>query len=312
MKNNGIFYFIDYFYSYIAMIERMHLNILRRIEREGSLTAAAKSLHLTQSALSHAIRKLETHSGAQIWTREGRRVRLTAAGDYLLRAANRLIPQLERVDEVLSEFASGETGALRIGMECHPCYRWLLKVVEPYLSQWPGVDIDVIQQFQFGGMAALFNHDIDILVTPDPLEKAGVTFLPVFAYEQVLVVCRGHPLASKNHAEAHDLSSQVLFSYPVDPTRLDIFTQILAPAGRSPKKHKTVESTDIMLQLVAAGRGVAALPRWLVAEYAHALPIEPVRLGRDGIAKKIHLGIRETDRANRHIEAFRELAQTLS
>lgn len=293
------------------MIERTHLRILRGIEREGSLTAAAKSLHLTQSALSHAIKKLEHQSGAKVWERDGRRVRLTAAGEYLLGEANRLLPQLERIDEVLAGYAAGEQGSLRIGMECHPCYQWLLKVVEPYLARWPGVDIDVMQEFQFGGMAALFNHDIDILVTPDPLNKPGVVFEPVFDYEQVLAVAANHRLAGKDHARPSDLNNEVLFSYPVDPARLDIYTQFLVPARAAPRKHKTVESTDIMLQLVAAGRGVAALPKWLIAEYAGKLSLAPVRLGRQGIAKQIHLGVRKADRRNQHIEAFLALAQTI-
>lgn len=294
------------------MIERVHLNILRQIERDGSLTAAARSLHLTQSALSHAIKKLENQSGAQIWVREGRRVQLTAAGRHLLNAAERLLPQLERVDAVLADYASGEQGALRIGMECHPCYQWLLKVVEPYLRAWPGVDLDVIQQFRFGGMAALFNHDIDILVTPDPLAKAGVLFKPVFDYEQVLVVADGHPLAAREFVEAEDLANQVLLSYPVDPTRLDIFTELLGPARTAPRKHKTIESTDIMLQMVAAGRGVAALPKWLVEEYAQRLPISTARLGAQGIPKQIHLGVRQPDRKQRHIAAFLSLAASVS
>lgn len=293
------------------MIERIHLNILRQIEREGSLTAAAASLHLTQSALSHSIKKLETQSGAQLWQRDGRHVRLTAAGDYLLHAANRLLPQLERADEVLTDYAAGERGALRIGMECHPCYQWLLKVVEPYLGDWPGVDIDVMQQFQFGGMAALFSHDIDILVTPDPLEKAGVLFEPVFDYEQVLAVAGDHRLAGRDHIRPSDLNNEVLFSYPVDADRLDIYTRFLTPARSAPRKHKNVESTDIMLQLVAAGRGVAALPKWLIAEYADSLSLASVRLGRKGIAKQIHLGVRKADRNNQHIEAFLGLAQTV-
>ncbi len=293
------------------MIERTHLRILRGIEREGSLTAAAASLHLTQSALSHAIKKLEQHSGARIWERDGRRVRLTPAGEYLLNTANRLLPQLERADEVLAEYAAGEQGALRIGMECHPCYQWLLKVVEPYLQQWPGVDIDVMQQFQFGGMAALFSHDIDILVTPDPLQKKGVIFEPVFDYEQVLAVARDHRLAGQDFVTGADLGNEVLFSYPVDADRLDIFTQLLVPARAAPRKHKNVESTDIMLQLVAAGRGVAALPKWLIAEYADKLPLASVRLGKQGIAKQIHLGVRKADRRDQHIEAFLGLAQTV-
>ena len=291
------------------MIERIHLKILREVQRQGSLTAAADSMHLSQSALSHAIKKLETQAGTRVWTRDGRRVRLTPAGDYLLAAANRLLPQLERIDEVMAGYASGEQGALRIGMECHPCYQWLLKVVEPYLAQWPGVDIDVMQQFQFGGMAALFNHDIDILVTPDPLHKPGVVFEPVFDYEQVLAVPRGHPLTARDHVRAEDLNNETLFSYPVDPARLDIFTDLLAPARCSPRKHKTIESTDIMLQLVAAGRGVAALPKWLIHEYADKLAITPVRLGARGIAKQINLGIRTGDRDNQHIDGFLALAR---
>ncbi|MBO9470714.1 LysR family transcriptional regulator [Endozoicomonas sp. G2_2] len=294
------------------MIERMHLSILREIEREGSLTAAAKALHLSQSALSHAIRKLETRSGTAIWVREGRRVRLTDAGEHLLAAANRLLPQLERVDAVLAEHATGERGSLRIGMECHPCYRWLLKIVAPYLQEWPGVDIDVVQQFQFGGMAALFNHEIDILVTPDPLRKKGVKFTPVFDYEQVLAVAQDHALAGRDHIAAEDLTDQVLFSYPVDTSRLDIYTQLLVPARCSPRRHKTVESTDIMLQLVAAGRGVAALPRWLVAEYGQRLPLSAVSLGARGIPKQIHLGVRDGDRGLRHVAGFLDLAASLS
>lgn len=286
------------------MIERIHLRILRQIERDGSLTAAAKSLHLTQSALSHAIRKLEDQAGTAIWRREGRRIRLTPAGDYLLAAAERLLPQLERLDTVLADYAAGQYGTLRIGMECHPCYRWLLKIVAPYLADWPGVDIDVIQAFRFGGMAALFNHDIDILVTPDPLAKRGVIFEPVFDYEQVLVVAAGHRLAGREYVSAEALADEVLLSYPVDPARLDIFTELLAPERIMPRRHKTLESTDIMLQLVAARRGVAALPRWLVDEYRETLAIEPVRLGPAGIAKQIHLGVRRDSLNDAPIAGF--------
>lgn len=292
------------------MIERIHLRILRQIERDGSLTAAAQSLHLTQSALSHAIRKLENQAGVAIWYREGRRIRLTPAGGALLAAAERLLPQLERLDTVLTEYAAGQYGTLRIGMECHPCYRWLLKIVAPYLADWPGVDIDVMQEFRFGGMAALFNHDIDILVTPDPLAKRGLIFEPVFDYEQVLVVARGHRLAGSTHVSAERLADEILLSYPVDPARLDIFTELLGPAHVTPRRHKTIESTDIMLQLVAADRGVAALPRWLVDEYAAELPIVPVRLGPDGIAKQIHLGIRRASRGEPPVTGFLQAARS--
>lgn len=292
------------------MLERIHLAIIQELEKQGSLTAAADVLCVTQSALSHSMKKLEGQLGTDIWLREGRRLRLTQAGQYLLAVANRVLPQLDLAEDRLKQFAQGERGTLRIGMECHPCYQWLLKIVSPYLAAWPDVDVDVKQKFQFGGIGALFGYEIDLLVTPDPLYKPGLEFVPVFDYEQVLVVSSQHALAQAEYVEPRHLSSEVLISYPVATDRLDIYNQFLLPAGIAPRVHKTIETTDIMMQMVASGRGVAALPRWLALEYVEKMPVVPVRLGKKGIAKQIHLGARETDLDIDYLQAFITLARS--
>lgn len=286
------------------MLERIHLAIVREVDRQGSLTAAAEALHVTQSALSHSVRKLEDQLGTAVWLREGRTLKLTPAGRHLLAVANRVLPQLSRAEERLRQFARGERGTLRIGMECHPCYRWLLQVVSPYLAAWPDVDVDVRQQFQFGGITALFDHEIDLLVTPDPVHRAGLKYISVFGYEQVLVVPRDHALAILPYVVPAQLAGEVLITYPVARDRLDIYTQFLAPAGITPRWHKTIETTDILLQMVASGRGVTALPRWLVAQYAHKLAIAPVRLGRNGLLKHTYIGARQDDLAIDYLRAF--------
>lgn len=294
------------------MIERIHLAIVREVDRQGSLTAAADVLCLTQSALSHSMKKLEQQLGTAVWLREGRSLRLTQAGRHLLHVADRVLPQLSLAEERLAQFAQGERGTLRIGMECHPCYQWLLKVVAPYLASWPDVDVDVKQKFQFGGIGALFAYEIDLLVTPDPLHKPGLAFEPVFDYEQVLVVSRQHPLAGLEFVEPAQLSAEVLITYPVSIERLDIFNLFLLPAGVSPKRHKIIETTDILLQMVASGRGVSALPRWLVEQYASQLDIAPVRLGPRGIAKQIFLGVRDSETGIDYLRAFIEQARHLN
>jgi len=294
------------------MIERIHLQIVREVEQQGTLTAAASQLCLTQSALSHTMRKLELALGADIWLREGRRLRLTQAGTYLLELANRVLPQLNHAEERLQQYAKGERGTLRIGMECHPCYQWLLTVVSPYLQRWPDVDLDVKQKFQFGGIGALFAHEIDLLVTPDPLFKPGLHFEPVFDYEQVLVVSRDNSLASMSYLKPEHLNKETLITYPVNTDRLDIYNQFLTPAGISPKRHKTIEATDIMLQMVASGRGVAALPRWLVEKYAKDHNVVPVQLGEHGIKKQIFLGTRKSDTDVDFIKDFFHLARTVA
>jgi LysR family transcriptional regulator, regulator for metE and metH len=293
-----------------AMLERVHLVIVREVARQGSLTAAAETLFLTQSALSHTVKKIEQQLGTPIWDREGRSLRLTQAGQYLLSLAERLLPQFEHAEERMKQYAAGERGTLRIGMECHPCYQWLLKVVSPYLAQWPDVDVDVKQRFQFGGIGALFGYDIDVLVTPDPLNRPSLRFDPVFDYEQVLVVAERHRLAGVRYVLPEQLIDETLITYPVDTDRLDIYNQFLRPAGVTPRRHKSIETTDIMLQMVASDRGVAALPRWLAEEYADRMPVVSVKLGKEGIAKQIFLGTRETDASIDYLKSFVELARS--
>ena len=291
------------------MLERIHLIIIREVDRLGSLTAAAGALHLTQSALSHTVKKIEQQLGTPIWDREGRSLRLTQAGHYLLGLAERLLPQFEHAEARMRQFARGERGTLRIGMECHPCYQWLLRVVSPYLTRWPDVDVDVKQRFQFGGIGALLGYDIDILVTPDPLLRPGLRFTPVFDYEQVLVVAEGHRLAGMESILPEALADEVLITYPVETDRLDIFNQFLRPAGVTPRLHKTIETTDIQLQMVASGRGVAALPRWLAEEYADRMPVTTIKLGPEGIAKQIFLGMREADAEIDYLDSFIRFAR---
>lgn len=285
------------------MLERVHLEILNAIKVHGTLTKAADSLHLSQSALSHSIKKLEGQINTRIWEKEGRNLRLTAAGERIQALAQRILPQLLHTELLLKQIAKGEMGSLRIGMECHPCYQWLLRVIQPYLQHWPDIDMDVKQAFQFGALGALLSYEIDILITPDPLFKPQIEYIPVFAYEHRLVVSASHKLAQQDYVLPEQLSDEVLFSYPVEPQRLDIFSHFLMPAQCSVKAHKIIETTEIMLQMVAAGRGVCALPGWLVDEYAKTMLIKSIGFGAKGIRKQIFMGLRKDEQ---HINYLRD------
>jgi len=286
------------------MIDTQPLAILREIDRTGSLTLAADRLCLSQSAVSHAIRRFEARHGVALWQRDGRGIRLTQAGEYLLALAVRVLPQLDHAETVLDAFAKGRRGTLRIGMECHPCQQWLMRVVDPFLAMWPDVDLDVSTAFQFGGLAALLGHEIDVLITPDPIERSGLSYVPVFGYELVVAVAETHPLAGRDVLSPADLATETLITYPVAPERLDIFTRFLVPAGCLPRRHRTVETTDMMLRLVAAGRGVSAIPDWLLAENGAPDGIVPLHIGEKGIFKSIHLGTRSNEPSPDYLAGF--------
>ena len=291
------------------MIDRQHLRIVRAIDAEGTMTEAAKSLFLTQSALSHAMKKLEAHFEVPLWKKEGRRLTLTQAGQSVLGLAHRVLPQFEHTEAQLRRFADGKQGILRIGMECYPCFEWLLKVVAPFLKAFPDVDVDVRRAFSFGGLQALHGYDIDILLTPDPLSLDTIAYTPVFEYEQVLVMDKHHPLADKPFIKPQDLSNETLITYPVELSRLDIFTHFLTPANCTVRQHKTIETTEIILQMVAAGRGVTALPKWLIDESKERDLLTYRSLGEVGVSKTLYLWHRKAQDVLGFVDDFIALSQ---
>lgn len=291
------------------MLDRQILMILREVDRLGSVTAAAGRLNLSQSAVSHTIAKFEERHGVEIWMKKGRSLRFTQAGNHLLALAQRVLPQFDHAERVLADFAAGRRGSLRVGMECHPCERWLMRMTGLYLTRWPDVDFELRTDFRFDGVAALLDNEIDLLVTPDPVDRPEILFTPVFDYDLVLVVQEAHPLAARGVAQPQDLLEEELITVPVSLDRLDIYTRFLVPAHCRPRRHRTAETTDLMLQLVAAGRGVTVLPDWLVREEGSGLPIRTLRLGADGIGKSIHLGIRRGEEAVDYIAGFLALAR---
>lgn len=183
-----------------------------------------------------------------------------------------------------------------------------MRVVAPYLAAWPDVDLDLRIAFRFGGIAALLGHEIDLLITPDPLALSGIAYAAVFDYQLVLAMAQDHPLAGRDHVEPGDLVPEVLITYPVQPTRLDIFTRFLVPGNCLPRQHRNVETTEMMLQLVAAGRGVSAVPDWFLREEGAGLPVRGLRIGA-GLEKSIHLGTRRGEEATDYIAGFLDLAR---
>ncbi len=291
------------------MIEHGHLRIIQALDEQGTLTGAAGQLCLSQSALSHQIRHLEQRLGVPLWKRRGRRLQLTPAGELLLHAARQVLPVLTQAERMLKACAEGRLGVLRIGVECYPCYRWLTRVVGDFLRELPDVDIDIVQDFPFSGMRGLRDQHIDVLITPDPENQPGIRYEPLAAYRLVVLLTANHPLAGVEALSPARLSEETLLSFPVPLERLDIVSRFLAPAGYPAPERKTIASIEIMLQLVALGRGVCVLPEWLADEAIAELGLVKKATGID---KQLLLAMREEDSEIGYMRRFVETGRDLA
>lgn len=286
------------------MIEHSHLKIIQALHTNGTLTEAANALCLTQPALSHQIGYLEKKLGVKLWEREGRNLRLTQAGLLLLETANQILPVLSQTEKKLEAYREGRQGILRIGVECYPCFEWLTGMIGQYMRQMPGIDVDIVQKFQFSGLEGLLNHHIDVLITPDLVRKDNIAYEILAEYQLILLVAPSHPLADLPQITPELLSKETLLTFPVSLERLDILTHFLTPAHLEPKKLKPIESLEIMLQMTALNRGVCVLPEWLVDIKNKDMNLKKIRIGNQGLFQKLYLAMREADKTVPYIRQF--------
>jgi Transcriptional regulator len=247
------------------MIELKHLRTLQALRHTGSLAAAAAQLHQTQSALSHQFSDLEQRLGFRLFVRKSQPLRFTPQGEILLQLAEQILPQIQQALQACHE---PHQTTLRIAIECHSCIQWLTPALNNFRQSWPQVVMDFKSGVTFDPQPALQQGELDVVLTSDILPRSGLFYAPMFDFEVRLVLAPDHRLAQLAHITPEDLADEVLMIYPVQRQRLDVWRNFLQPAGVSPAL-KSVDNTLLLIQMVSAGMGIAALPHWVVESFEH-------------------------------------------
>ena len=291
-------------------LEFRHLRTIRAIHQAGGVARAADILNITQSALSHQLKGLEEQAGVELFARRTKPLRLSSAGLKMLRLAEEVLPRIEALEEEFRALIAGKSGRLHIAIECHACFDWLFPVLERFRHAWPEVDVDIRPNLAFAALPALAREEVDVVISSDPEEIAGITFTPLFDYEPRFIASSAHPLAAKPFIEAEDFRDEVLITYPMDRTRLDIFTGLLNPARVEPRQVRPVELTAVILLLVASNRGVAVLPDWVLREVKYSTDYVTKPVTAQGLTKRLYAATRDEDTLKPFMAHFLRLART--
>lgn len=286
-----------------SIIELRHLKTLLALEETGSVSLAAKRVFLTQSALSHQIRMLENHYGTPLFERKSTPLRFTPVGERLLRLAHELIPQVAVAEWDLARITEGEAGELRIAVECHTCFDWLMPAMGEFRPMWPQVELDIVSGFQADPVGLLLQHRADLAIVSEAEKQNGISFQPLFAYEMVGICAPDHPLAAKNVWTAEDFIGETLITYPVPDEMLDLPKKILIPKNINPPRRHS-ELTIAIIQLVASRRGIAALPYWTVMPYLGKGYVVHRQITADGLQSKLYAAIRTEDTDKSYLNNF--------
>lgn len=289
-------------------LELRHLRTVKAIHEAGGLAKAADLLNITQSALSHQVKGLEDQVGVELFVRRSKPLKLSAAGLRMLRLAEKVLPEVEALELDFQALRSGKTGRLHIAIECHACFEWLFPVLEKFRHGWSDVDVDIRPGLAFEALPALMREEVDLVISSDPEDLDGVTFVPLFDYEPVFVAASQHPLVQKGWIEADDFRDQTLITYPVERSRLDIFSQLLIPAKVEPRAVRQVELTAVILMLVASNRGVSVLPDWVLREAKYSPDYITRALTKTGLTRRLYAAVRSSDQNKAYMAHLLKLA----
>jgi LysR family transcriptional regulator for metE and metH len=291
-------------------LEFRHLRTIRAIHQAGGLARAADMLNMTQSALSHQVKGLEDQAGIELFVRRSKPMTLSAAGLRMLKLAERILPEIDALEEEFQALKSGKTGRLHIAIECHACFDWLFPVLELFRHAWPDVDVDIRAGLAFEALPALNREEVDLVISSDPVKLDGITFNPLFDYHPMFVAAASNPLAAKDVIVADDFRDQMLITYPVARDRLDVFTELLTPARVEPRGQRQVELTAVILMLVAANRGVSVLPDWVLRDVKSNADYVTRPLGPGVITKRLYAATRTEDATKPFMAHFLRLGRS--
>jgi LysR family transcriptional regulator for metE and metH len=265
-----------------SILELRHLQTLLALVETGNLSRAATRVSLTQSAISHQVKQLEAHYGIPLFERKTQPLRLSAAGQRLHSLAETVMKLVREAEREIARIAQGESGTLRIAVECHTCFDWLMPSMDTFREHWPEVELDLVSGFHADPVSLLSNNRAELVIVSEPQPRAGVVYHPLFRFEIVGLVSRQHPFAAKSYLEPEDFADETLITYPVRDDMLDIIRKVLRPKGIEPKR-RSAELTVAILQLVASRRGIAALPNWSVQSYLERDYVLSRPIGRKGL-----------------------------
>ncbi len=259
-------------------MEIRHLKLVKEVAEKGSLTKAMDTLYLSQSALSHQLKEVETQLGAPLFHRVNKKLVLTGAGKIVLDSAERILKDIAQTERSVKKYISGDKGTVRIATECYTCYHWLPQLMIDFNNEFPNVDIEVFPQTLIDPEQQILNGELDLAITSTVVDNPNLKYTELFTDELMALMPADHPLTKKKYIYAQDFQDEsvIIHSYPLDSVYL--FKHLLIPENVTPKKVIPIQITDAMVQMVKAGMGIKVIAKWIIEPYLQdkALDVRPV------------------------------------
>ena len=246
-----------------------HFRLVDTICKEGTLTKAARTLHLTQSALSHQLKELEREMGVDVFHRQGKRLQLSEQGDRFLQSAKKILSEIRSLEEDMANFKNGQVGKLNISMQSYTAYHWLPAVLKEFKTRWPDINVHIVADATRRPLEYLLRGELDMGIVRTQMVNSLIRYEQIFEDNLVVLMLSDHPLAQKAVIEPADFQGEELILATYDPSYQDtpLFEAMMHDLQIKPKHLHRIYYSDAMVDMVNAGLGIAVMSDFVAKPY---------------------------------------------
>ncbi|MEM6738020.1 MAG: LysR family transcriptional regulator [Bacteroidota bacterium] len=266
-------------------MEIRHLKLIREVARTKSLSKAKDNLYLSQSALSHQLKEVESQLKTQLFHRVNKQLILSTAGKMVLDSAEKVLSELDRIERSIRKYVSGQSGTIRLATQCYTCYHWLPTLLKDFKRAFPNVEIEILHRNDADVEYQVMHGEIDVAVIYESSDLDKLEYQELFHDEMYALVPKGHPWIGKKYLKAKDFEGQQVIIHSLPLESVSLFSQVLIPEGIRPKNVIQVQVTEAIIEMVKAGLGVNVMAKWIVEPYLKDGEIALVPVTKRGISR---------------------------
>ncbi len=270
-------------------LDSRQLRAFSILARTGSFTETARHLHLTQSAISHAIKALEGEVGCRLLDRVGKKAVLTQAGEQLLVHVEKILTEMEHARERLTNLGKWGRGRLRVGASPTACQYILPNVLREFKESFPQCAIQIVPGDTPDAIAALNTHHIDLALAMEPKRQDQFEFRPLFTNELEFVVSPQHPWAVTGRVDPSQIARQNYILYTKTSYMFELIEDYFRRDDIVLQTSIELGNIEAIKELVKVGLGVSILAPWVLKKEIAGHSLAALPLGRRKL--KRHWGI---------------------
>lgn len=285
-------------------MEVRYFKLVIAIAETGSVTRAAEKLFLTQSALSHQLKELESQLGCQVFTRINRKLILTPFGKAFLSSSYAIIGEIDRLQHEMKRIVTGESGRIRLATESSTCYHWLPPILKQYQQQFPNVEVQLNTNNVNRPLDLLLKGKVDVAVIHRKKPDKNIRYIQLFEDEVVALLSPADPLSLKKFLEPGDFKNITYITHSKRFDQSAFFESFLRPHHIMPKKVVYMHLTEAVVGMVREGLGVAVMANWLASSYVVSHQLKTIKVTRKGIRRTWYIAVLKREERPVYFESF--------